>query len=494
MIPTTKTRRLLVVAPPSPWVPEHGLALGSWLLDVHRVDSLAAASIAAPGWDVVAFRSGDLPSSEAMATLREIAPEATFLPVATRADPQEALFYLKHGAFEYLEEPLSADEFLRALAEAIENRDTFQEILDLNSTLENQKQQLLQEKAELQRMNRELEAVSRLARALNSTLEPEEILDHLSRCVMDTIACSRLLVGLVDPDGPCERTQLHIIVDEGGATRSEPTEDLCWWFRDRNQHPWANTLLSEGQLLQVRDPTTDPLTAGTPLAELHSHPFVKLPIKTRGRVVGTLSVEGRSTEQDLADEDLELLGIFADTAAMALENAHLYHSMRELSVRDELTGLYNRRHLMGQFDAEWQDSERRGNPLSVLMIDIDHFKHLNDGNDHLVGDAALRKLATTLLRNTRGIDTVARFGGEEFVVLLPRTTNDTALRVAEKLRRLVERTEFPGEAAVPGASLTVSIGVAGRDISDTEYGQLIERADSALYQAKREGRNRVQLC
>jgi diguanylate cyclase (GGDEF)-like protein len=149
---------------------------------------------------------------------------------------------------------------------------------------------------------------------------------------------------------------------------------------------------------------------------------------------------------------------------------------------------------MGQFDAEWQDSERRGNPLSVLMIDIDHFKHLNDGNDHLVGDAALSKLATTLLRNTRGIDTVARFGGEEFVVLLPRTTNDTALRVAEKLRRLVERTEFPGEAAVPGASLTVSIGVAGRDISDTEYGQLIERADSALYQAKREGRNRVQLC
>ena len=493
MTPPLPIRHLLVVAPPGPWIPADGHDLGPWALAVDRVDDLAALPDPPAAWDVVAFQVGALPPAEAMAALREVAPDATFLPVASRPDPREALFYLKHGAFEYLEEPLSAGEFLRALAEAIENRDTFQEILDLNRTLEAQKQQLLEEKADLERMNRELEAVSQLARSLAATLEPEEILNHLSRSILGTLPCSRVLVGLVEQGVPCEQTRLHLTVDADGTVREEATTELRWLLRDRKRFPWMTTVLQEGRILQVHDPATDPRTAGTPLARLHRFPFVKLPLRTRGRVVGTVSVEGRGPDHDLAAADLELLGIFADTAAMALENAHLYHSMCELSARDELTGLYNRRHLVGQFAAEWQDAERRGSPLSVLMVDIDHFKSLNDGNDHLVGDAALRKLATTLLRNTRGIDTVARFGGEEFVVLLPRTDDDTAHRVAEKLRALVERTAFPGEAAVPGGSLTVSVGVAGRLQEDTEYQQLLERADGALYRAKGSGRNRVYV-
>jgi diguanylate cyclase (GGDEF)-like protein len=125
------------------------------------------------------------------------------------------------------------------------------------------------------------------------------------------------------------------------------------------------------------------------------------------------------------------------------------------------------------------------------MLDIDHFKQLNDGNDHLTGDDALRRLAAGLLKNTRGIDTVARYGGEEFVVLLPRTTRSNARIVAEKLRRFVERSPFEGEEVLPGQTLTVSIGLASCPEDATEPQDLLERADRALYRAKAGGRNRV---
>lgn len=493
MSATPATRYLLVVGPARPWLPEDGCALGDWTLAVQRVDALEELSSASAPWDVVAFQAGIRPADETLDALRQAAPGATFLPVATDLNSREALYYLKHGSFEYLEEPLTAPEFLRALAGAVENRDTFLAVLDLNKTLEAQTQQLLKEKAELERMNGELEAVSRLARSLASTLEPEEILFHLSHSILATVSCGRVLAATIDYSVPCEQTRVHFTVADDGTPRQESAAELCWLLDDPSHAPWKGTVLRDGQPLCVRHPRTDARTADTPLAGVHCFPFVKLPLRTRGQVVGTVSVESRRADQELGAEELELLGIFADSTAMALENAHLYHAMRELSVRDELTGLYNRRYLMEQFNAEWQDAERRGNALSVLLADVDFFKLMNDGNDHLVGDAALRTLATTLLRNTRGVDTVARFGGEEFVVLLPRTDAETALRVAEKLRSLVEKTSFPGAAVLPGGKLTISIGVAARLPDDTEPKQLLERADWALYRAKHGGRNQVRV-
>jgi diguanylate cyclase (GGDEF)-like protein len=193
----------------------------------------------------------------------------------------------------------------------------------------------------------------------------------------------------------------------------------------------------------------------------------------------------------VGDEEMEVLRIFADTAAMAVENARLYQTMRDLSVRDELTGLFNRRHFLEQLEAECNHAQRHESPLALLMLDVDHFKLFNDGNDHLTGDAALRKVAGLMLRNTRGIDTVARYGGEEFVVILPRTSKRNAHVVAEKLRRAVERAAFDGEDVLPGGTLTVSVGVAGYPEDARETRELMERADWSLYRAKAEGRNRV---
>jgi diguanylate cyclase (GGDEF)-like protein len=143
-----------------------------------------------------------------------------------------------------------------------------------------------------------------------------------------------------------------------------------------------------------------------------------------------------------------------------------------------------------RLEDELHRAKRFDQTVSVLAIDIDYFKSLNDRHGHPTGDASLRKLAGLMTRNLRRIDTIARIGGEEFVVLLPRTDAGAAVTVAEKLRSLVEQTEFPGGAGQPDGKLTISLGVASRHPHETGA-DLLARADDALYEAKDRGRNQV---
>lgn len=163
----------------------------------------------------------------------------------------------------------------------------------------------------------------------------------------------------------------------------------------------------------------------------------------------------------------------------------------ELAITDQLTGLYNRRFLFGQLAPLVQRAQCGGEQVSVMTIDIDHFKRLNDTFGHDVGDTVLRDFAVRLGTNTRPSDFACRMGGEEFVVIMPRTTGDIACLAAERLRRSVCASPF----MIPGLSqpleVTVSIGVACSEASDDSVDSLLKRADEALYEAKRGGRNRV---
>jgi two-component system cell cycle response regulator len=163
----------------------------------------------------------------------------------------------------------------------------------------------------------------------------------------------------------------------------------------------------------------------------------------------------------------------------------------ELAVTDPLTGLHNRRYLDNHLTVMFNRSMARGRPLSVLITDIDRFKHVNDTYGHDAGDEVLKEFASRVRSTVRGADLACRYGGEEFVVVMPDTSPEIAAGVAERLRAAVENTPFTLRSAGQELSVTASFGISSRISSVVTPGQLMKQADLALYEAKNTGRNRV---
>jgi diguanylate cyclase (GGDEF)-like protein len=184
----------------------------------------------------------------------------------------------------------------------------------------------------------------------------------------------------------------------------------------------------------------------------------------------------------------------ADRSAWALR--HELEAERErlahLACTDALTGVHNRRSFMDRLAAAASLGARHGRPVSVLLLDVDHFKAINDTHGHPVGDSTLRALAATCLRSLRDGDCVGRLGGEEFAVLLPETDGAGAVVIGERLRAALARTEVPASGV--RLRFTVSVGVASLDAAADDAEKLLHRADEALYAAKRGGRNRVKAA
>jgi len=163
----------------------------------------------------------------------------------------------------------------------------------------------------------------------------------------------------------------------------------------------------------------------------------------------------------------------------------------EMAITDQLTGLHNRRYMARHLDNLITGAQKAGKPLAFLIMDIDHFKSVNDTHGHDIGDEVLREFANRISANVRGIDLACRYGGEEFVVVMPDTDVDFAYAIAERLRKSVETTPFVISRAPGKLNVTISIGIASLEGDDDTSEQLLHRADQALYRAKRGGRNRV---
>ncbi len=170
-----------------------------------------------------------------------------------------------------------------------------------------------------------------------------------------------------------------------------------------------------------------------------------------------------------------------------------FHLSMQLATTDAVTGLYNRHYLTSHMDTRMEAAQKQGKDLSILMMDIDHFKAVNDTYGHAVGDKVLKEFATRIGRNIRGVDLAARYGGEEFVVMMPETPADWALMIGNRLREEIANKSFDFGLPEGEIAITVSIGVATSTQGQTP-GQLLEEADKALYEAKASGRNKVVVA
>lgn len=170
-----------------------------------------------------------------------------------------------------------------------------------------------------------------------------------------------------------------------------------------------------------------------------------------------------------------------------------FHLSMQLATTDAVTGLYNRHYLTSHLDTRMEAAQKQGKDLSILMMDIDHFKNVNDTYGHAVGDKVLKEFASRVGRNIRGVDLAARYGGEEFVVMMPETPADWALMIGNRLREEIANKPFDFSSTEGEIAITVSIGVATSKEGQTPA-QLLEEADKALYEAKAAGRNRVVVA
>jgi diguanylate cyclase (GGDEF)-like protein len=210
-------------------------------------------------------------------------------------------------------------------------------------------------------------------------------------------------------------------------------------------------------------------------------------------VVGVMAV-GRSGGRAFSSEQREVLRYLVGQVAVSIENISLHELVSEQAVTDELTGLANKRGFQDWMETELARAERFGHELSLLILDIDDFKQVNDTHGHLQGDEVLRTIGRILQRESRGIDQPARYGGEEFTVGLPETAPDGALEVAERVRTRIEETEIPMVSGGGSMRVTASLGVATMPWAADEVEDLIGAADEALYRAKRGGKNRVEVA
>ncbi|HLY97661.1 MAG TPA: diguanylate cyclase [Candidatus Angelobacter sp.] len=213
-----------------------------------------------------------------------------------------------------------------------------------------------------------------------------------------------------------------------------------------------------------------------------------VPLIFLGEKLGVLALD--SAKKGAFDqEEVQPLESVADICAAAIQNANYFGRARELAYIDGLTSIHNRRYFEMRVLEELERAQRFQGRLSIIMVDIDRFKKLNDEFGHLLGDEVLRSVSSILKQQLRKMDVVCRYGGEEFAIIVPEVTSETALLIADKLRRQIENFDFPG---VPRA-VTISCGVADFPAHGTTRDEVVSAADNALYQAKQGGRNRARI-
>ena len=353
-----------------------------------------------------------------------------------------------------------------------------QETIDLLTLFSTQASMALQN-ARLYQLERrraqQLEVINAIAQQTTAVLDLKELLLKVCSLIQQAFQVSHVSVLLREEDDLVLRAHhgsLTPRILEGGRLPA-------------NAGLWGQALAA-GKTVIEDDVHTVPEYMGF-YAETGSR--MCIPLVSFGQTLGALVLDNAAA-QTFRTGDVQSLESVADICATAIQNAHYVERVRQLAYIDGLTGIFNRRFFELRIAEEIERSRRFESGMAVIMLDIDHFKRLNDEFGHLLGDEVLRQVSSIFNQQLRKIDVVCRFGGEEFAILLPQTNLEHSLSVAEKLRRLVETWQFPG---VPRA-VTISAGAATYPDHGTTRDELVKAADAGLYAAKQAGRNRVFLA
>lgn len=322
---------------------------------------------------------------------------------------------------------------------------------------------------------RELEAINATMVDMTTELDLQRLLEAIVKRVTRLLGALESDVALYDPAS----RSLRVVAAYPGQENCQPAVIPLGEGIIGKAAQSQKTLLVED--VSVWDALPTPETA--------SRTWIAVPLLHKRDLLGVVVVGADPRERRFTTDDLRLIEMFAQSAAIAIQNATLFSEIQRLARLDALTGALNRRSFYDEAQREMLRAERYRNPLSLIMLDVDHFKSVNDRFGHLAGDEALKAVVQVCMAQVRQADWVGRFGGEEFVVLLPETNLEGALAMAQRLCNAVESLHFPGRDE--SMCITVSVGVAERTPEMTRVEHLLNAADEALYRAKSRGRNCV---
>ncbi len=332
--------------------------------------------------------------------------------------------------------------------------------------------------AELEKSQAQLELIYENTRVLASILDADGVIKEVMK-IMGTIL-------QYNHFGVISRDKRNTLYYRAHSTLGEI-----------NYHPKAinagqmdlvRKVFDIGEAITVNDITTrDDYKALNP----DSKSSIIVPMTSHGQIHGVLIAES-SHRENFGSRDLQILSAVSRSAGLALENADLHKRTEELSIIDELTGIYNYRYFVRKLQEEKRRAIRYKMPLSLIMIDIDWFKKLNDSYGHEVGNVVLKRLAVIVKGCIRDVDIFARYGGEEFVIILPQTPENEAYNIGERTRSSVEKEVFNIKGVEP-VKITISVGLSSFPENGKSHEELVSVTDKALYQAKGEGRNLVRV-
>jgi diguanylate cyclase (GGDEF)-like protein len=435
------------------------------ILKVKGYDSLVAGNgadgltlLTEQAVDLVLIDLGlpDMSGLEVLDRVKTDHPAVAAIVLTGNATLNSAIEATNRGAFSFVLKPYDVDNLLLLARRAIEKQQA--------------EARMILHNLELERVNAELRVLYEVSQALSRTLDLKELTSEVLQALEKTEIFpfkTRGAIYLVD-DGRMILTSFTGVPEGVLETCNEIRLGKCLC---------GHALASE-EIVVSTDSSQDQRHACPSNMEPHGHLIV--PLKAVDKVVGLLNLYLKAG-MEVSDGLVNLFASLGNQIGIAVNNARLYEETRSFSLHDPLTGLGNRRLMETQLGKCFEAARRYDEDLSLVMIDIDHFKRYNDTLGHQAGDQLLAILAKILLREVRRADYVFRFGGEEFLVLLPETGPKHAMEAAERLRMAVE-TE---------AGVTISLGVAALNGS-MEPEELIADADSSLYQAKQNGRNRVE--
>lgn len=277
------------------------------------------------------------------------------------------------------------------------------------------------------------------------------------------------------------------------AASPTPELELVSRIRLKTGESLASRVFNSGEPLALPDVRLDSRVdpASVERAVPQDCAVVCLPVRTANSIFGVMQLI--SADLQIYEENELFLRTVADYAAIAIENARAVRRIQELSITDDCTKLYNQRHLFVVLEEEVSRSARFGYEFSLLFLDLDHFKKVNDQYGHLIGTRILAMVAQCLRENLRLIDAAFRYGGDEFAILLPQTGRDSGLLVARRILRAFSHREWKAAADV-SIQLRASIGVAGYPQDATNAQQIVHRADELMYQVKQAGRNNIAIA